>query len=230
MALALGVFGVAAFPLILAALPLTTVLWLVGTGVSCAVLASIPWPRRDETIFPEDIVDLELRSTYSAILAARRELEVALSNAAGFASAASSLNEYCDDALRMCARIAPVANRVHAYLSAHDTWELAREAAQLRVRATSTPDEVTARDLAQAAAASEQQLAACEELTRTRERIQARLDNVLASLRAFTAAVVKQQTAEDEQLALAGASIAEHGDSVWQELGVLESALRLEAA
>ncbi len=53
---------------------------------------------------------------------------------------------------------------------------------------------------------------------------------MLASLRAFTAAVVKQQTAEDEQLALAGESIAEHVESVRQELGVLESALQLEAA
>jgi hypothetical protein len=42
--------------------------------------------------------------------------------------------------------------------------------------------------------------------------------------------VVKQQTAEDEQFVLAGESIAEHVDGVRQELGILESALQLEAA
>lgn len=229
-ALALGAFSVAMFPFVLATLPLSTLLWLAGAGVSCAVFASLPWPKREETILPDDIADPALRITYSAILAARGELELALSNAPGFANTASSLNERCNDAVRTCARVASVANRLHAYLSAHDTWEIARDAAQLRARATSTRDEATARNLAQAAAASEQQLAACEDLTRTRERIQSRLDNVLASLRAFTAAVVKQQTAEDEQFALAGESITEHVDSVRQELGVLESALQLQAA
>lgn len=229
-ALALGVFGVAVSPFVLATLPLSTFLWLAGAGVACAVLASIPWPGHEKRIFPEDIADPALRSTYSAILAARDELELALSNAPGFASTASSLNERCNDAVRMCARIAPVANRLHAYLSAHDTGEIDRDAAELRARAASTRDEATARNLARAVAAREQQLAACEDLARTRERIQSRLDSVLASLRAFTAAVVKQQTAEDEQLALAGESIAEQVDSVQQELGVLESALQLEAA
>jgi hypothetical protein len=41
---------------------------------------------------------------------------------------------------------------------------------------------------------------------------------------------VKQQTAEDEELALAGESISEHVDEVWQELGILASALELDAA
>jgi hypothetical protein len=229
-AMALGVLGVAVLSFVLVTLPLSTLLWLTGVGVSCTVLASIPWAKREATLFPEDIADPALRSTYRAILAARGELELALSNAPGLASAASSLSDRCNDAVRMCARVASVANRLHAYLSAHDTREIARNAAQLRERATGTRDEATARNLMQAAAASEQQLAACEDLIRTRERIQSRLDHVLASLRAFAAAVVKQQTAEDEQFALAGESIAEHVDSVRQELGILESALQLEAA
>lgn len=225
-----GFVGALAFSFFLSTLPLSAMLWLVSAGISCAVLASIPWPGRGEAIvFPEDIADPVLRRTYSAVLAARSELELALANAPGFASAASSLNERCNEAVRMCARVAPVVNRLHAYLSAHDAWEIAREAAQLRVRATSARDEETARNFSQAAIACEQQLAAWEDLTRMRERIQSRLDNVLAALRAFTAAVVKQQTTEDEQLALAGESIAEHVDSVRQELGVLESALQLEA-
>ncbi len=230
LVLGIGTVGALAVSFFVAALPVSAMFWLMGAGVSCALLASIPWPKRDETIVLDDIADPLLRSTYLAILAARGELELALANAPGFASSASSLNERCNDAIRMCARVAPVANRLHAYLSAHDSWEIAREAAQLRARASSTRDEATARNLAQAAAASERQLAACEDLMRTRERIQAYLDHVLAALRAFAAAVVKQQTAEDEQLALAGESIAEHVDGVRQELGVLESALQLEAA
>ena len=64
----------------------------------------------------------------------------------------------------------------------------------------------------------------------TRGRIRARLDVVLASLRSFTAAVVKQQATEDEQYALAGESLSEHVDEVRDELAVLEAALDPGAA
>ncbi len=119
-------------------------------------------------------------------------------------------------------RIDGVRSRVLAV--AADVDRRARDA-----RAASSPDEVTSKNLTQAAVACEQQLATCEDLARTRERIHAQLEHVLASLRAFTASVVKQQTTEDEELALADAAIAEHVDDVRQQLGVLESALALDA-
>lgn len=228
---AAGFCGAAVFSFFLTAVPLAMMLWLVGAGACCAVLAAIPWPNRDPSqILTDEIADPVLRGTYSAILAARRELELALANAPGLTGVARSVSGRCDDAVRICARAAPVANRLHAYLSFHDTWEIAREAAELRARATSTRDAMTARNLTLAAEACEQQIAMCDDLIRTRDRIQSRLDHVLASLRAFGAAIVKQQTAEDEQVALAGESIAEHVDGVRQELGELESALQLDAA
>lgn len=231
VALALGWFGIVALPFVVAALPLSILAWLVGGGVTCAVASALPWPKRGETlVFPDDIADPVLRATYNAILGARTELAVALASAPGFASVRESLNARCDEAVRACARVAPVANRVHAYLTTHDTWEIAREAAQLRVRANSARDQATAHNLTQAAAACEQQVASCDDLMRARDRIQSRLDNVLASLRAFTVAVIKQQTVEDEQVAIAGDSISEYVDGVRQELGALESALQLDAA
>ena len=230
VALALGWFGIVALPFVVAALPLSILAWLVGGGVTCAVVSALPWPKREAPVFPDDIADPVLRATFTAILGARTELAVALANAPGFASVSGSLNAQCDEAVRTCARVAPVANRLHAYLTTHDTWEIAREAAQLRVRANNARDQPTAHNLTQAAAACEQQVATCDDLTRTRDRIQSRLDNVLASLRAFTAAVIKQQTVEDEQVAIAGDSISEHVDGVRQELGALESALQLDVA
>jgi hypothetical protein len=205
-------------------------LYVGGFVATCAALAAAPWPNREGGVYPEDIADPQLRFTYSSILSARDELEIAIANAPGYASAAQSVKQRCSEAVRLCARVAPIANRLYGYLATQETWAAARHAADLRMKARTSTDAVTSRTLAQAAAACERQLASCEELSRTRDRIHARLELVLASLRSFTATVVKQQTLEDEQLALAGETVAEHVDSVREELAVLESALDLDAA
>jgi len=215
---------------LMALLPLSSALCLAGFGASVACLAAIPWPRSPATVLPEDLADPVARETYRAILAARSELERALADAPGLASTAPSLSERCSAAVRLCARIALVGNRSYAYLSSNDNSRVARDATHLRAKLAATRDESTARDLANAAAACERQLAACEQLEQTRGRIQARLELVLASLRSFTASVVKQQTTEDEQLTLAGESLSEQVDGVGQELAVLEAALEVDAA
>jgi len=225
-----GLVAVVAFIFLISLLPLSSMLYIAGVGASFVGLAAIPWPKRSSIVFPEDIVDPVLRETYRAILAARGQLERALEDAPGLASTAPSLNKRCADAVRLCARIALVANRLHVYLSANEASRIAVEVARLRAKAATAHDPSTACDLGKAAAAYERQLAACKELVQTRDRIRARLDLVLASLRSFTAAVVKQQAAEDEQLALAGESLSEHVDEVRDELAVLESALDLNAA
>lgn len=226
----MGLVSVVAFLFFMALLPLSSLLYVAGVGASFVGLAAIPWPKTRSIVFPEDIFDPVLRETYRAILAARGQLERALEDAPGLASSAPSLNKRCVDAVRLCARFALVANRLHVYLTANAAARIATEVAQLRSKATTTRDPSTARDLGKAAAAYERQLATCEELVQTRDRIRARLDLVLASLRSFIAAVVKQQATEDEQLALAGESLSEHVDEVRDELAVLESALELNAA
>jgi hypothetical protein len=221
----------AACSFLLAMLPFSSMLCLATFGASCVAFAAIPRPRHgSDTLFPQDIHDPALRNTYARILTARSDLEYVLVGAPGFAASARSLGERCDEAVRICARVVPVANRVHAYLSVNDAWRVAHEAALLRSSSAVTQDEVAARNFAQAADAYDRQLALCDELARTRDRIQARLDLVLASLRSFAAAVVRQQVAEDEQLAVAGESIAENVEGVRRELEVLESALELDAA
>ena len=225
-----GLVAVIAVVFFMSLLPLSSILWLTGVGASFAGLAVVSRARSSAMVVPEDILDPVLRETYRAIHAARGELERTLAGAPGLASAAPSLNARCADAVQSCARIVPIANRLHAYLSSHEEWQIAREAAQLRLKAASIRDESIVRDLGNAAAAYDRQLAVCEELARTRERIQARLELVLASLRSFTATVVKQQVAEEEQVALAGESLSEHVDGVRQELAVLESALELDLA
>ena len=225
-----GLVAVVAFILLISLLPLSSMLYVAGVGASFVGLAAIPWPKRPAIVFPEDILDPVLRETYRAILEARGQLQRALEDAPGLASVAPSLNKRCADAARLCARMAQVANRLHVYLSANEASRIAVEVAELRAKAAGTRDPSTARDLGKAAAAYERQLAACKELVQTRGRIRARLDVVLASLRSFTAAVVKQQATEDEQLALAGESLSEHVDGVRDELAVLEAALEPGAA
>ncbi|HEX7839248.1 MAG TPA: hypothetical protein VF469_17340 [Kofleriaceae bacterium] len=222
--------SVVAFLFFLALLPLSSMLYVAGVGASFVGLAAIPWPRTPSIVFPEDIFDPVLRETYRAILAARGQLERAVEDAPGLKRCAASLNKRCADAVRLCARFALVANRLHVYLTANEASRIATEIAQLRSKATTTRDASAARDLGKAAAAYERQLATCAELVQTRDRIRARLDLVLASLRSFIAAVVKQQATEDEQLALAGESLSEQVDEVQGELAVLESALELGAA
>jgi hypothetical protein len=225
-----GVTAAVAISFLLALLPISSVLCIGGFIVTCAALAAVPWSRRDGLVFPEDISDPQLRETYMSILAARSELETALACAPGLGKARRAIEGRCDEAVRACSRVAPVTNRLHAYLAWNEPWMIAREAKDLRARADAARDHTTARSLAQAAAACERQLASCETLMRTRERIQARLELVLTSLRAFTATVVKQQTLEDEELAVAGDSVADHVDGVRDELATLEDALAHEAA
>lgn len=217
-----------AIPFIIALLPFASVMCIAGFVASCMALAALPWPR-DRYLSPDDVADPMLRHTYVAILGAREQLEDVLARAKGFKSSAPELRQRCNEAIALCARIAPVANRLHAYIAENEPWETAREAALLRSRATATKDDETARNLRLAAEAYERQLAAYDELARTRDRIQARLDLVLASLRSFAAAVVKQQTLEDEDFALAGESVSEQVDGVQRELAVLESAAALAA-
>lgn len=224
-AIGAGIALAVTLPVMIAMVPFTSLLYVSGFVATCAALAAAPWPRRDPDVYPEDICDLQLRQTYCAILGAREELEIALANAPAYAATSASLQQRCQEAVRLCARVAPVANRLHAYLSQQEMWMLARQASDLRARSQATTDATAARTLAQAAAAYERQIASCEELTRTRDRIQARLELVLASLRGFAATVIKQQTLEDEQLALAGETVTEHVDGVREELSVLESAL-----
>lgn len=218
-----------ALPVLVAMVPLSSLLYVGGFVASCAALAALPWPEHKAHLYPEDIADPRLRETYAAILAARAELEDVLATSPACKAVAASLLQHCDEAVRLCARIAPVANRAHAYLARQDVWALARQVSDLRTSSSSETDRTTARALTHTAGAYEQQIASCEELTRTRDRIQARLELVLASLRASTARVVKQQMLEDEQLALAGENVAEHVDDVRDELAMLESAVDVDA-
>lgn len=220
-----GLLGAFAVTLFAATLPATSLLWLAAIGTSGIALASMTWSRRaPDTVFLEDIHDPGIRDTYLALLYARAELESALDAAPGFVASATEMRQQCADAVRLCSRIVTVSNRMYGYLSGNDMWRIAREAALLRTKSKTTRDEVASRAFSQAAAAYDRQVKSCDELMQMRDRIQARLDLVLASLRSFTAAVVRQQTIEDEHFALAGESLTDKVDGVREELAILESA------
>ena len=224
-----AVFGVSAFalPFVLLLVP---VAWMLGTGafiVCAAVLAALPWRKPAVPAIAEELTDPQLRATYAAILCARDRLETALTEAPRFARYEPALRERCDAAVMACSSLVPAANAVHAGLSRVDAWTLATRIAALRARARQASDPDSAVAITGAADAYDRQLAACAEMMRVRQRIQARLELVLAALRTFASSVAAQQAREDEELALASAAIYDDIADVTGKLTALDAALRL---
>jgi len=221
-----GLASLLAIAVFIAILPLSSLLCVAGMGATCMGIAAVASRRKGApTIIPEDIADPVLRVTYRELLSARLGLERALLDAPGFAQSARSLRDRSDAAVRLCGRLAPAMNRAHAYLATGDASRPGHDAAELRTKAASTADPPSAHDLRAAAAACERELATRRALEGARDRTQARLDFVLASLRAFTARITNQQTLEDERLALASESVSEHVEGLDRELAAIESTL-----
>lgn len=208
-------------------LPMLPILCIVGIVVITGVVAAVPG-RTSLFELPDAISDPQLRQTYTAVLGAAEQLELAIAGAPRFRMTAHSLRERSAAAVHGCAQLAPVASAVHARLSGIDAWRISQQAGQLRARARNEPDQATARALAAAADACDKQLAACAELMHVRNRVQARYELVLESLRAFTTAIIEQQAREDEQLVLATDGVAEALCDVRDDLETSSTALALE--
>jgi hypothetical protein len=214
-----GMLGIAC----LIASPLSS-LWAIGalTG-SIIAAATIPWRRRGTwTVDPDEIADPELRADYRALLMAHHELAAILVAHDDATLAASALLDRSRDTVVLCGQVARTTNHVCAYLARHDPASVGVQATRLQ-HCADEPDPEAARLFASAAEARQRQLAAVLELRAMRARVQARLELATSSLHAAIAGLVKMHAIDDESLALAGETIAEHADDLETELAALAS-------
>jgi hypothetical protein len=127
-----------------------------------------------------------------------------------------------------CGRLARLAEPLQRYLDGHDPVHLQWELDRLRARTEAARDDATIVALTRAAAARESQLATRDQIAGQRDRTLARLELVRASLESFTAMIVKLNGTGEEQLLLAGESMADHLDEIGGELDALESVLETD--
>lgn len=220
---AFAVTGVLSFILLLVGMPVVSAALVAASSASTiALLRASPNPSRGR-LLPEAIVSLEARQTYRAILDALAKIERivdALPSPAG-----TRVIERCRTAVDVCARAAYLGNPVQRYLDSHDAHDLRGEIERLRTRTEQTADARTISDLSRATAARARQLATYDEMCAMRDRIQARLELVHASLESFAAQLIKLDAVEQEELAFADQTVTDRIDGIGEELEILESTL-----
>jgi hypothetical protein len=225
-----------AMGLFAAGLPVVSVCMLALSGMSSLVIGSAITAGlareqgRSRRIAPEEIASEEVRATYRAILHGLTDVERALAEVPRLSGMMSSVLERCCSAVELSGRIALLANPLQRYLDRHNAAFIRAELDRLRSRAEATMDQAAIAGFRQAAAARERQLAVVEQIVAKRDQVCARLELVRAALDTFAATIVKLHTLDEEQVVLAGASVAEHLDGIGDDLAVLESALELDLA
>jgi hypothetical protein len=225
--------GTSAIALFLAGLPVLSMVMVALTFLGAVVLPlpSMLRPSQHRDILaPELVASPEVRTVYRSILAALDEIDGALARAPKLKSSVGPVIERCHAVVAMSGRLAWLANPLNNYLVTHDRTVADSDLVRLRTRTEAAGDDVIASALGNAAAARARQLATHDEIATMHYRVLARLELVLAALESFAALVVKLQFVEEEQVALAGGSVAEQLAGVGEELGVLESALDSDLA
>ena len=231
---AAGLLGMALF---VAGLPVISMCVLAFSGVSSFVvgstIAAAGQARENArlgSVAPEHVASSEARTTYRAILFALSEVERALGDAPRLTRSMAPVIERCRAAVQLSGRIALLANPLQRYLDRHDAAFVRSELDRLRARAETTTDQAALGAFSSAAAARTRQLAVLDQIIAKRDQVCARLELVHAALDAFAATIVKLHTLDEEQLVLAGESVADHLDGIADDLDVLESELELDLA
>jgi hypothetical protein len=228
----LGLAGVIAIGALLAGLPLLSMCVLATGGIAAAVMGSLSrlCSTGAEAVLPDEIASHEAREVYRSVLLAFADLGRALDASTRLRSSATPVLERSRAAVQLCGRMARLADPLQRHLDAHDPAVLHAELDRLRARAEAASDDRAALAFGHAAAARARQLAVHEQMRAMRDRILGRLELVRAALASYTAMIVRLQVVEEEQLLLAGESVAEHLGGVDEELEVLEAALATDLA
>lgn len=227
-----GATALLAMGFLTAGLPLISMCMLAVAAVSSLALGSPSGAANDTSddaqgrwVAHENIVASEAHAGYCAILLGFADVERALADAPRLRAPLASVIERCRAAVALSGRIALLANPLQRYLDTHDAGSIRLALDRLRARAETTSDEVTVAALGHAAAARARQLAILEQIAAQRDRISARLALIHAALETFAATIVKLQSLDDEQIALAGESVTDQLAEISDDLAVLESAL-----
>ncbi len=228
----LGLAGVVAIAALFAGLPLLSIGMFTAGGAAALVMASVRRLRAEEDLAAaaDEINSHVVRDAYGEILLALVDVRRALEGSTRLRGSVAPVLARCRAAVALCGRLARLANPLQRHLDTHDPALLRSDLERLRAHAEAATDEQAAAAWRQAAAARARQLATHEQMRAMIDRILARLAMVRAALESFAATIVRLQVVDEEQLALAGASVAEHLDDVEGELGALESALAPELA
>lgn len=223
----LGLAGAIVVASFLAGLPLLSLCVLGVGGVAAVVRGTLTRLRGPsvEQVALDTIASREAREAYQSTLLAFADVQRALAASARLRSSMAPVLERSRAAVVMCGRMAQLASPLQRYLDVHDPAVIRAELERLRARAEAASDDLAASAWSHATAARARQLAVHEQMTALRDRIVARLELVRAALESFTAMIVRLAVVDEEQLILAGESMAEHLNGVDDELAALESAL-----
>lgn len=227
----LGATVLLAMAFLTAGLPVLSMCMLAFAGVSSFVFGSATELSGDaprHAVAPEDIVSIEVRAQYQAILLDFAEIERTLARAPRLIGSLASVIERCRAAVALSGQIALLANPIQHYLDGHDPAHVRAALDRLRARVAVTSDDVAVGTLQHAAAARVRQLMILRQLAASRDRVAARLELVHAALEGFAATIVKLQALEEEQLVLAGDPVTDQIEVINSDLEALESALESE--
>jgi hypothetical protein len=232
-----GTAALLAMGFLTAGLPVVAMFLLAFAAVSSLALGSTAEGdsrARDDApgqrVDPEAIVSPEAHASYCAILIAFADVERVLADAPRLRSSLTSVMERCSAAVALSGRIALLANPLQRYLDSHDPAAIRSSLERLRARAEAASDDVAVTALGHAASARVRQLALFDQIAAQRDRLCARLALVHAALEAFAATIVRLQSLDDEQIVLAGESLADELAGIGEDLDLLESALEPDLA
>jgi len=227
---AFGLTGVLAIGGVLAGLPLVS-LGLVAVaatwGFALGIRALVQSER--DHVAMESIASFEARETYRAILAAYRELSIAIGESR-LRETAQPVLERCASAVQLCGQLARSCNPLQRYLDAHDPVSLNFELERLRTRAASATDGRATAAFDHAVRARARQIAIRSQIAATRDRMQARLELVRAAIESFAAMVVNLDVLDDEEVSAAGDNLSAQLTEAADELEIVEGTLRDLAA
>jgi hypothetical protein len=201
----------------------------VGAEAMSASLAQrldgAPGPPLEPEVAPEEIWAPDLRGSYRVLLDLHERIRCSLRDSERICDISSGLYARCTDLVNLAGQSALLANALEPYLSEHAAVPFGSEIRRLKERAQKSSDEQAVRAYRHAAGSRGRQLATCRQLVASRERINARLEAVCASLTWAEAIVVRLRFLSLEQAGLAGDVADDQLDAVREEFNFLERAI-----
>lgn len=216
--------GMAAITALIACLPLKLLWVLGGAFVVMLVVAALPSRRiAARAIAPSEIVDLELRDVYRALLSAHAELASAVVHL-GASPITRMLLDQSRDVLIACGQSAHTTNPGARYLAVHREDAVASQATHALECIFSVEDSAAREHWATTEVMRLRQRATVQELIRQRERVRAELEAAVARIEVTTAEVVKQHALDAAAVACARGSCAERSAALQDTLdGMMSS-------
>lgn len=225
--------GLLAIALFLGGAPLLSMCVLTASALSSFLVGSVLGGAQDgppAPTYPEEIASSELRATYRSILIELAEIERTIEEAPRIAKLMVTAVDRARNAVELAGKIALLANPLQRYLDKHEHNFVRSELQRLRERTEAASDETAVAAWNRAVTARTQQLAIHDQIIAQQDRICARLELVRAGLETLSATIARLRTADEEQIVLADASVADQLDEMREDLAACESALEAEAA